>query len=74
MYLMTQRRIFLSNAEAVGGGYLMDEERLWAGGVVPYRIDVDPWDGEPVYLDSQIQNITQALSHIMRETPCIEFR
>ena len=52
------------------------QNSLWPRGIVPYRIDTDEWDGlvEPVFLDSQIENITQALQKIQNGVPCIEFR
>ena len=52
------------------------QDSLWPRGVVPYRIDTDEWEGlvEPVFLDSQIENITQALQKIQNGVPCIEFR
>ena len=51
-------------------------DSLWPRGVVPYKIDTDEFDGlvEPVFLDSQIDNITQALHKIENGVPCIEFR
>ena len=52
------------------------QNSLWPRGVVPYRIDTEEWEGiiEPVFLDTQIDNITQALQKIENGVPCIEFR
>ena len=52
------------------------QDSLWPRGVVPYRIDTEEWQGilEPVFLDTQIDNITQALQKIENGVPCIEFR
>ena len=52
------------------------EDSLWPRGVVYYRIDTDEWNGlvEPVFLDTQIDNITEALQKIENGVPCIEFR
>ena len=52
------------------------QDSLWPRGVVPFRIDTDEWEGvvEPVFLDSQIENITQAHRKIENGVPCIEFR
>jgi len=52
------------------------QDLLWPRGIVPYRIDTEEWEGviEPVFLDSQIENITQALQKIEHGVPCIEFR
>ena len=52
------------------------QNSLWPRGVVPFRIDTDEWDGivEPVFLDSQIDIITQAHQKIENGVPCIEFR
>ena len=65
----------------LGSGSVMNifrtaQNSLWPRGIVPYRIDTDEWDGlvEPVFLDSQIENITQALQKIQNGVPCIEFR
>ena len=52
------------------------QDSLWPRGVVPFRIDTDEWEGviEPVFLDSQIENITRAHRKIENGVPCIEFR
>ena len=67
--------------KSVGSGtamnaFLTAQNSLWPRGVVPYRIDTDEWNGiiEPVFTDSQITNITQALFKIENGVPCIEFR
>ena len=66
---------------SLGSGTTMNafrtaQDSLWPRGVVPYRIDTDEWQGlvEPVFLDSQIENITRALQKIEKGVPCIEFR
>ena len=66
---------------SLGSGTTMNafrtaQDSLWPRGVVPYRIDKDEWEGlvEPVFLDSQIENITHALQKIENGVPCIEFR
>ena len=66
---------------SLGSGIAMNafrtaQDSLWPRGFVPYRIDTDEWEGlvEPVFLDSQIENITQALQKIENGVPCIEFR
>ena len=55
--------------------FLKAKTALWPKGRIPYRIDEDEWDGnvEPVFLDSQIENITQALRKIETGVPCIDF-
>ena len=56
--------------------FLKATKSLWPFGRVPYRIDTDEWGGvvEPVFLDDQIENITQALQKIETGVPCIGFR
>ena len=56
--------------------FLSDPTVLWHRGYVPYRIDTFEWDGvvEPIFLDDQIENITQSLGKIMRDVPCIKFK
>ena len=56
--------------------FLRDPTSLWQRGYVPFRIDTFEWDGvvEPIFLDAQIENITQALGKIMRDVPCIKFK
>jgi len=46
------------------------------GGLVSYRFETFEWEGrvEPVFLDSQMVNITTALDQIMQGVPCIKFR
>ena len=41
-----------------------------------FRFETFEWEGrvEPVFLDSQMANITTALDKIMQEVPCIKFR
>ena len=40
-----------------------------------YRFETFEWEGvvEPVFSDSQLENITQAHNQIMRDVPCIKF-
>ena len=56
--------------------FLKAKTALWPRGRIPYRIDEYEWDGtvEPVFLDSQIENITQALQKIEAGVPCIDFK
>ena len=57
--------------------FLRATRALWPRGRVPYRIDTDEWEVgvlEPVFLDSQIENITQALRKIETGVPCIHFK
>ena len=55
--------------------FIKARTHLWPRGVVYYRFETFEWEGvvEPVFSDSQLQNITQAHDHIMREVPCIKF-
>lgn len=57
-------------------GTVWAQDSLWPGGIVPYRIDTEEWQGtvEPVFLADQIDNITRALLKIENGVPCIEFR
>ena len=69
-------------ASYVGRGYeeldafLTDPELLWPNGFVPYCFETFEWEGEmlPIFLDDQIENITQALGKISRDVPCIKFK
>ena len=57
--------------------FLKATRSLWPRGRVPYRIDQDEWEVgvlEPVFLESQIENITQALHKIEMGVPCIDFK
>ena len=56
--------------------FLTDPELLWPNGFVPYCFETFEWDGElqPIFLDNQIENITQALGKISRDVPCIKFK
>ena len=57
--------------------FLKDTKALWPRGQVPYRIDTAEWEvgvEEAVFLDSQIENITQALRKIETGVPCIDFK
>ena len=55
--------------------FLSKKTNLWPRGVVYYKFETYEWDGvvEPVFLDSQMENITQALQLIMHNVPCIKF-
>ena len=50
------------------------QDSVWPKGIVRYRFDVDPWDGEPVFLEAERENISLALQKIENGVPCIEFR
>ena len=55
--------------------FLSKKANLWPRGVVYYQFETFEWGGvvEPVFLDSQMENITQALQLIMHNVPCIKF-
>ena len=63
-------------AGVVQEAFLASHTQLWPRGLVSYRFETFEWDGrvEPVFLDSQMVNITTALNQIMQEVPCIKFR
>ena len=56
--------------------FLNEKTNLWPRGLVNYRFETFEWDGvvEPVFLNSQMDNITKALDKIMLGVPCIKFR
>ena len=69
--------------------FQLSQSSLWPEGVVPYRIATALFFTgtgrggsqerpgslfEPVFLESQIENITQALRKIENDLPCIKFR
>ena len=57
--------------------FLKSTKALWPRGRVPFRIDTEEWEVgvvEPVFLDSQIKNITIALQKIETGVPCIDFK
>ena len=64
----------------VGGdaqaAFVSDEAVLWPKGFIPYRIETVEYGfgPEPVFTDTQIENITQSLQQICRDVPCIEFK
>ena len=62
-------------SESALNSFLKAKTALWLKGRIRYRIDEDEWDGtvEPVFLDSQIENITQALRKIETGVLCIDF-
>ena len=64
---------------SVGSGTSLNAFRtsqasVWPLGIVHYRFDVDPWDGEPVFLEAERDNISLALRKIEDGVPCMEFR
>ena len=56
--------------------FLTDPALLWPNGFVPYCYETFEWNGEmlPIFLDDQIENITQALGKITMNVPCIKFK
>ena len=60
----------------VQNAFRTNQDSRWPKGIVPFRIATDEWGGlvEPVFLETQIDNITQAHNKIMDGVPCIEFR
>ena len=71
------------------GAIRMSQSSLWPEGVVPYTIATALFFTgtgrggsqerpgslfQPVFLESQIENITQALRKIENDLPCIKFR
>ena len=56
--------------------FVRDEKALWNTGVVPYRFEVDEYQGnvEPVFTDAQMRKINESLQHIEAEVPYLEFR
>ena len=50
------------------------QESVWPKGIVRYRFDVDPWDGEPMFHEAERDNISLALRKIENGVPCMEFR
>ena len=56
--------------------FLTKSSALWPQGFIPYRIQTFEWNGkmEPIFLDDQIENITQSLTKIMTEVPCLKFQ
>ena len=63
-------------AGVVQEAFLASNTQLWPRGLVSYRFETFEWEGrvEPVFLDSQMVNITTALDQIMQGVPCIKFR
>ena len=63
-------------AGTVQEAFLANQTQLWPQGLISFRFETFEWEGrvEPVFLDSQMANITTALDKIMREVPCIKFR
>ena len=62
-------------SESALNSFLKAETALWQRGRIPYRIAEYEWDGivDPVFLESQIENITRALRKIETGVPCIDF-
>ena len=63
-------------AGTVQEAFLANQAQLWPQGLISFRFETFEWEGrvEPVFLDSQMANITTALDNIMQEVPCIKFR
>lgn len=63
-------------AGTVQEAFLANHTQLWPRGLISYRFEMFEWEGrvEPVFLDSQLANITTALDQIMQDVPCIKFR
>ena len=58
------------------GAFLANQSALWPRAFIPYRIETFEWNGklEPLFLDDQIENITQSLTKIMTDVPCLKFQ
>ena len=58
------------------GAFLANQSALWPRAFIPYRIETFEWNGkvEPIFLDDQIENITQSLTKIMTDVPCLKFQ
>ena len=56
--------------------FLLEPSALWPRGFVPYRIETIEHHGkvEPIFLDDQFANITQSLTKIMTDVPCLTFQ
>ena len=54
--------------------FVTAEESVWPKGIIRYRFDVDPWEGEPVFFKHESDKIAEALRKIENGVPCIEFR
>ena len=63
-------------AGTVQEAFLANQAQLWPQGLISFRFETFEWEGrvEPVFLDSQMANITTALDNVMQEVPCIKFR
>ena len=56
--------------------FLQNPSLLWPGAVIYFRFERMEWDGvmEPLFLDSQKENITTAMERIEEGVPCFKFR
>ena len=68
-------RPHLNQTGSALNAFLKNKFSLWPKGKIPYKIDEGDFGFgiEPVFLDSQIMNITLALKKIQAGVPCIEF-
>ena len=56
--------------------FLQHDNLLWPGAVIYFRFERMEWDGvmEPLFLDSQMDNITTAMHRIAAGVPCFKFK
>ena len=56
--------------------FLQSSSLLWPGAVIYFRFQLYEWDGvmEPLFLDSQMDNITTAMDRIAAGVPCFKFK
>ena len=56
--------------------FLQNPSLLWPGAVIYFRFELFEWDGvmEPLFLDSQKDNITTAMERIATAVPCFKFK
>ena len=66
-----------SSGETVRESFIMDPSQLWPDGKVPYLFETLPLeDGgeEPLFHEDHKQMMREAMSHINKMVPCIQFR